>query len=205
MQLHSWTRNLAPTLSNWWKYYCGISECSSKSVFFQVYFVSSKNICDFLISSFLLLFAWTTTEYIWVHRYKQNTWRWFPPPTYMWLHPFFLLFENRMQTSRRWFLINPFCYPQWEKNLILWDKLGYVKVSGNLFFFFFCIKLQNPAGRVRWGGAKDRTSPSLWVTPGMKPGLHRFHDNDAVGFWTYCTERSFTLLRPWSSWWSECE
>lgn len=113
------------------------------------------------------------------------------------LHPFFLLFVNRMQTSRRWFLIIPFCYLQRERNLACCSgQTGLCQDER-------CIKLQrNHANRVRWANAKDKACTCLWITHGIKHQLHSFHNDilllcfRPIANGHLCCERCFILPRP---------
>lgn len=158
--------------------------------------MSSKNICDFLIFFFLYL-----------HEPQQNIYEYAGTnkilggdfsPIYIWALSFLSIIWEPYANIKEVIFNQSFLSCSKRKKSYSLGQAGLCQGKR-------CLKLQNHANRVRWGEAKDRTSPSLWVTPGMKPGLRRFHNNDAVGPWTYCSERPFTLLRPCSFWWSECE
>lgn len=113
------------------------------------------------------------------------------------LYPFLLLFVNHMQTSRRWFLIIPFCYLQRERNLPCSGQTG-------LYQDKRCIKLQQDrANRVRKDDVKDGLCTCLWKKKkkGINHPVPSFHHNMLLHFEPrlsehLCSERCFILQRP---------
>lgn len=112
------------------------------------------------------------------------------------LYPFLLLFVNHMQTSRRWFLIIPFCYLQRERNLPCSGQTG-------LYQDKRCIKLQQDrANRVRKDDVKDGLCMCLWKKKkGINHPVPSFHHNMLLHFEPrlsehLCSERCFILQRP---------
>lgn len=101
-----------------------------------------------------------------------------------------------MQTSRRWFLIIPFCCLQRERNLACCSgQTGLCQDKR-------CTNLQNHANGVRWADAKDRTCTCLWMTHGIKHGLNNFDSNVLLLCFGLTVngrlggERCFILPRP---------
>lgn len=86
-----------------------------------------------------------------------------------------------MQTSRRWFLIIPFCYLQRERNLPCSGQTGLCQDKR-------CIKLQQDrANRVRKDDVKDGLCTCLWKKKKRnKPSSSQLPSQHAVAFWTLC-------------------
>lgn len=87
-------------------------DCRGTDFLLQMYLVSSRTTCDFFICSEPQLNVYELAD---TNKILADDF-FFSLSLYIFgLYPFLLLFVNHMQTSRRWFLISPFCYLQRER------------------------------------------------------------------------------------------